>query len=472
MVFSSLEFLLFFLPLAWLGFLGLRTLDLESLAIGFLLVMSWVFYAAWRPDYLPILLGSIAVNYGVGYFMSRGAGKRWLVVGIAFNLLLLGAFKYLDFILVDVLGFDLAINITLPLAISFFTFQQIAWLVDLYQGRVTLPARGRYGLFVSFFPQLIAGPIVHARQVLPQLDAGWLRRPLLLSLGITLLSIGLAKKVLIADLLAPGVDRLYLDAANGVAFSFVDTCAAALGYGLQLYFDFSGYADMAIGLGMMFGIILPDNFQSPYKAVSIIDFWRRWHITLSNFLRDYLYIPLGGNREGPFKHNINLLVTMLLGGIWHGAGWQFLIWGGIHGLLLVGNHWWRALAPWQLPAFAARFITLVCVMLAWVFFRADNAAVACHILDGLLSMPQNWGADWQGVFTAFIDVSTSVHNSTGVLLPLSAAGLALALLAPDSRQLGERFSPLMRGLFSGALLIMVLKTLTERPDRAFLYFNF
>jgi len=472
MIFSSFEFLLFFLPPVWLGFLGLRRLKLESAAIGFLLVVSWVFYAAWRPYYLPVLLGSIVVNYSIGHLIYRGSGKRWLYVGVTFNLLLLGVFKYLDFLLADVLGLQLALNIALPLAISFFTFQQIAWLVDLYQGRVDLPTKSRYGFFVSFFPQLIAGPIVHAREVLPQLGSGWLRRPLPLSLGITLLVIGLAKKVLIADVLAPGVDSLFLQASNGITFNLLDTLAAAIGYGVQLYFDFSGYADMAIGLGLMFGIALPDNFRSPYKAASIIEFWRCWHITLSKFLRDYLYIPLGGNRRGPLRRQINLLVTMLLGGIWHGAGWQFLIWGGIHGALLVGNHWWRALAPWQMPVFVARFITLACVMLAWIFFRADNAKVACHVLAGLLEMPQAWSPDWHGVFMAFIDVSTSGQSGAGVLLPMSLAGLALALVAPGSRQLGERFSPLMRGLFSGVLLMMVLKTLTERPDRAFLYFNF
>ena len=472
MIFSSFEFLFLFLPPVWLGFLLFRKLNSTNSAVLFLLVMSWVFYGVWRPDYLPLLLGSIVVNYGLGRLISRGSGQRWLTVGIVFNLSLLGAFKYLDFLLYDVLGLGFKLHIALPLAISFFTFQQIAWLVDLYQGRVQLPATSRYGFFVSFFPQLIAGPIVHAREVLPQLASGWLRRPLPLSLGVTLLSIGLAKKVLIADTLAPGVDSLYLAAASGAAFNLLDTLAAALGYGVQLYFDFSGYADMAIGLGLLFGIVLPDNFLSPYKAASIIDFWRRWHITLSKFLRDYLYIALGGNRSGRFKRYTNLMVTMLLGGIWHGAGWQFLIWGGLHGLLLVGNHGWRALSAWQLPVLVARFITLSCVMLAWIFFRADNVEVAGHIFSGLLSMPGVWSVDWQGVFKAVVDVSTASYNTTPVILPLALGGLALALVAPGSRPLGERLSPLGRGLFSGVLVFLVLKALTARPDRAFLYFNF
>jgi alginate O-acetyltransferase complex protein AlgI len=472
MIFSSFEFLLYFLPPVWLGFLLLRRRGWADPAVLFLLAASWLFYGVWRPDYLPLLLGSIVVNYGFGLLVARGGGKPWLVVGIVFNMLLLGAFKYLDFILADVLGLGFNLNIVLPLAISFFTFQQIAWLVDLYRGRVNLPAASRYGFFVSFFPQLIAGPIVHARQVLPQLGSGWLQRPLPLSLGVTLLVIGLAKKVLIADTLAPGVDGLYLKAASGAAFNIFDTLAAALGYGVQLYFDFSGYADMAIGLGMMFGIVLPDNFHSPYKAASIIEFWRCWHITLSNFLRDYVYIPLGGNRKGPVRRQLNLLATMLLGGVWHGAGWQFLVWGGIHGLLLVGNHGWRVISPWQMPVAVARAITLVCVMLAWIFFRADNLGVALHIFNGLLNIPAGWSADWQGAFNAVIDVSTTSQPGSSVLVPLAVGGLGLALLAPGSRTLGGSLSPLTRGLVSGVLLFMVLKALTARPDRAFLYFNF
>jgi alginate O-acetyltransferase complex protein AlgI len=472
MVFSSFEFLFLFLPPVWLGFLCLKRFNLESAAIGFLLGVSWLFYAAWRPDYLPILLGSIVVNYGIGHLISRGPRKRWLYVGVTFNLLLLGVFKYLDFLLADVLGLQLAFNLTLPLAISFFTFQQIAWLVDLSRGRVNLPTKSRYGFFVSFFPQLIAGPIVHAREVLPQLSLGWLRRPLPVSLGVTLLAIGLAKKVLIADVLAPGVDDLFLQASSAVPFNLLDSLAAAIGYGVQLYFDFSGYADMAIGLGLMFGIVLPDNFRSPYKAASIIEFWRRWHITLSKFLRDYLYIPLGGNRKGPVRRHINLVVTMLLGGIWHGAGWQFFIWGGIHGLLLVVNHWWLAISPWRLPVVAARFITLSCVMLAWIFFRAEDIRGACHIFSGLLKLPEIWSIDGQGVLAAVLDVSTAGQPATAVVLPLALAALVLALTAPASRIIGERLPPLMRGLFSGVLLFLVLKALTERPDRAFLYFNF
>ncbi|RLA19795.1 MAG: MBOAT family protein, partial [Gammaproteobacteria bacterium] len=216
----------------------------------------------------------------------------------------------------------------------------------------------------------------------------------------------------------------------------------------------------------------PDNFRSPYKAASIIEFWRCWHTTLSKFLRDYLYIPLGGNRKGPVRRHINLLVTMLLGGIWHGAGWQFFIWGGAHGLLLVGNHWWRAISPWRIPVVVARFITLSCVMLAWIFFRAEDMGVACHIFGGLLNLPAAWSVDWPGVFDAVVDVSTAANPATAVVLPLALAALALALAAPGSRLIGERLSPLLRGLFSGVLLFLVLKALTERPDRAFLYFNF
>lgn len=467
MIFSSLPFLLYFLPVTLAVFLLLRHCRLHGVTLIFLLLASWLFYAAWNPAFLPVLLGSIAVNYAVGLALVHRRRQPWLALGIVFNLVLLGIFKYSGFVTGDLLDMSRPITFALPLAISFFTFQQIAWLMDLSRGIVTLPKGRDYAFFVSFFPQLIAGPIVHARQMLPQIASDWLARPIPWSLGLGFLAVGLAKKVLIADTLAPGVDALYASAEAGATFDLWLLWSAAAGYGAQLYFDFSGYADMAIGLALLFGIRLPINFFSPYKATSVIDFWRRWHITLSKFLRDYLYFPLGGNRRGPVRRHLNLMITMLLGGLWHGAGWQFILWGGVHGLYLVLNHVWRALCPWRLPALLGGALTLTAVLLAWVPFRAPDLATSLHILAGWQVLPDQLSfnvAEWLSAAAAL--------NATGQVGWLAAAALLLACTAPASQQLLPRLSPLARGMLSAPLIWMVLKALAERPDRAFLYFNF
>jgi D-alanyl-lipoteichoic acid acyltransferase DltB (MBOAT superfamily) len=288
--------------------------------------------------------------------------------------------------------------VILPLAISFYTFQQIAFLVDAYRGETGRPRLRDYALFVSFFPQLIAGPIVMHRELLPQL-----RRPDLgptaarLAPGLTLFLVGLGKKVLVADALAPVADPVFAAAAAGEALAASDAWGAALAYTFQLYFDFSGYSDMAIGLAWMFGIRLPFNFDSPYKATSVVDFWRRWHVTLSRFLRLYLYVPLGGNRRGPARRHLNLMLTMLLGGLWHGAGWNFVLWGGLHGVYLVINHGWRALrarrsgagpAPGNAAVgrALARALTFAAVVVAWVFFRAETTPAALGMLGAMAGL--------------------------------------------------------------------------------------
>jgi D-alanyl-lipoteichoic acid acyltransferase DltB (MBOAT superfamily) len=320
---------------------------------------------------------------------------------------------------------------------------------------------------VCFFPQLIAGPIVHARWLFPQIARGWLSRPLSWQLGLTLLTLGLVKKVLLADPLAPGVATLFNTAQTGGILSAPQVLLAGLSYGLQLYFDFSGYADMAIGLGLMFGIKLPANFRSPYKSASIVEFWRRWHITLSSFLRDYLYIPLGGNRKGRLRANGNLLITMLLGGLWHGAGWQFILWGGIHGTLLVINHYWRHLSNWRLPRPLAVALTLLVVMLAWIPFRADSLTTSLHMFERLT----DWR--WEGTFdVATLLIELAAMHIDKSLPVVCAALLALALVAPTSRRLSLMLGPLGRGAVVAVGLFLVLKALAGAPDRAFLYFNF
>ena len=403
----------------------------------------------------------------LGKQQVRQRGKFWLSVAVVFNLSVLVYFKYAGFFfafLPSAAGW----NIILPLGISFFTFQKIAWHVDLYQRR--LPDTGSvldYSFFVCFFPQLIAGPIVHARAVFPQIAPGWFNRPLTWQLGIALLTVGLVKKVLLADPLAPGVAVLFDAAAAGQALAAPDVLLAGLSYGLQLYFDFSGYADMAIGLGLMFGIKLPANFRSPYKSASIVEFWRRWHITLSSFLRDYLYIPLGGNRQGRLRANGNLLITMLLGGLWHGAGWQFIVWGGLHGLLLVINHYWQHFSGWRLPRLIALPLTLLVVMLAWIPFRADSLATSLHMFEGL--------ADWRWTWT--LDASVLIQEVAAMRIEKSlpwvcAVLLAVTLYTPGSRRLCLKLGAFGRGALVAVGLFMVLKALSGAPDRAFLYFNF
>jgi len=467
MIFSSYAFLLLFFPAVYVVFLTLRAWRLEQPALAMLVLASLVFYGMWSWKYLGLLLVLIVVNFLLGKQQVRRRGKFWLVIAIIFNLSVLVYFKYAGFFF-SFLPTSASWHIILPLGISFFTFQKIAWHVDLYQRR--LPDTGtplEYSFFVCFFPQLIAGPIVHARALFPQIAPGWFNRPLTWQLGLCLLTIGLMKKVLLADPLAPGVAMLFDHAQGGNGLSAPDVLLAGLSYGLQLYFDFSGYADMAIGLGLMFGIRLPANFRSPYKSTSIVDFWRRWHITLSRFLRDYLYIPLGGNRFGRMRANGNLLITMLLGGLWHGAGWQFILWGGIHGVLLVINHYWRHLSPWRLPRFLALPLTLLVVMLAWIPFRADSLHTSLRMFEGL----SDWRWSWSFDPALLLHEVAAMHIEKS--LPwVCALLLLLAVTAPGSRRLCLRLGAGGRGVLVGVGLFMVLKALAGAPDRAFLYFNF
>lgn len=398
MLFNSYEFCLLFVPLTLLAYSLACRCGGRTFALGWLLLAS-VFFYGWSSSHtLTILAFSILLNYSAARLLTHarsvGGGRSRFIVGlgVGINLLILGQFKYLEF-LVEAGAALVGINMPLvrsipPLAISFFTFQQIAYLVDVYRGHAAERNLVRYGLFVCFFPQLIAGPIVHHKDMLAQF-----RRPSLglqtqdLAMGVTLFIIGLFKKVVIADTVVNWLAPVFAAAAGG-SLGTLDAWTGALAYTLQLYFDFSGYCDMAIGLGLMFGFRLPLNFNSPYQATSIIDFWRRWHQTLSRFLRDYLYIGLGGNRNGRSRRYINLMVTMLIGGLWHGANWTFLVWGGLHGSYLVLNHTWRGLlhrfglpAPvgfwWQC---VSRALTFVAVMLAWVFFRSDSIGSALYML--------------------------------------------------------------------------------------------
>jgi alginate O-acetyltransferase complex protein AlgI len=396
-LFNSHVFIFLFLPLCLLVFAGLNQYQARY-TVPWLVVCSLFFYGWWNPNYLFLLTLSIGFNFFLGQQINRAGRfrKGFLILGISVNLGLIGFFKYANFFVdnANALGANLILEtVILPLAISFFTFQQIAYLVDIYRRETKPHCFSEYCLFVTFFPQLIAGPIVHQKEMLPQFRQMKINEHMdHIAIGVMIFSMGLFKKVVLADGVAVHATPVFVAAEQGVQITLLEGWAGALAYTLQLYFDFSGYSDMAVGIARMFGVILPINFYSPYRAKNIIEFWRRWHITLSRFLRDYCYIPLGGNRKGTVHRYRNLLLTMLIGGLWHGAGWTFVFWGGLHGLYLIVNHAWHALQRvWSIRlGFFGRFLsyllTFVAVVVAWVFFRAESIDGALLILQGMCGL--------------------------------------------------------------------------------------
>lgn len=403
MLFNSYEFIFLFLPITLVVYLYLVHGFDRRLSISWLIFASLFFYGWWNPAYLGLILGSMLFNFSVGILLTRKKSlirrKVVLVAGIAVNLAALAYFKYAGFFFENLsLVFDLGWNvenIILPLAISFFTFQQITYLVDAYRHETKEYDFTQYALFVTFFPQLIAGPIVHHKEMMPQFFKGkkFRMRYEYIAIGASIFFLGLFKKVVIADSLSPYVSESFAVVSSGVLLTFFEAWLGVLAYTFQLYFDFSGYSDMAVGLAFLFGIRLPLNFNSPYKSTSIIEFWRRWHITLSRFLKEYLYIPLGGNRRGEVRRNVNIMITMLLGGLWHGAGWTFIIWGGLHGLYLVLNHGWRNIKSYlgipvhggKVAFFLSRLFTFLAVVIAWAYFRADSLESANLMVKSLFA---------------------------------------------------------------------------------------
>jgi alginate O-acetyltransferase complex protein AlgI len=399
MLFNSYPFIFVFLPVVLFGYFAANRLGANAPVI-WLALASLFFYSSSNWPFVALLLASISFNYLVGWLLISlrlRAGPRFavLTVGVTGDLLALGVFKYAGFLVANfnaVFSTSVAVNILLPVGISFYTFTQIAFLVDAYRGKVAHYALPHYALFVTYFPHLIAGPILHHRDMIPQFESADSKRPNphFILCGLIIFGLGLFKKTGLAD----GIQPMVAIAFNQAAPSFDQAWIGALAYTFQLYFDFSGYSDMAIGISLMFGIFLPLNFNSPYKATSIIDFWRRWHMTLSQFLRDYLYIPLGGNRHGRLLRYVNLMITMLLGGLWHGAAWTFVVWGLLHGLYLCLNHAWVNYGP-PTPRFLARpvgvaafLLTFLAVVVAWVFFRADNLASAFSVLSRMADPSQ------------------------------------------------------------------------------------
>jgi alginate O-acetyltransferase complex protein AlgI len=470
MLFNSYPFLFGFLPVVFLVHL-LLCRNTRAAAL-WLALASLGFYSWWDWRFTLLMLLSIAVNYLIGgrIVVTRGRANGWLAAGIGFDLGLLVLFKYLGF-LAGIVGWSPGFAIILPLGISFYTFTQIAWLVDLARSGDARPRPLDYLLFVTWFPHLIAGPILHHREMIPQFSGSRAFRATLedIAAGLTMICIGLGKKVVLADGLARFVTPVF-DLPGHPAL--LPAWSAALAYSLELYFDFSGYCDMAIGLSRLFGLRLPLNFDSPYQAASIIEFWRRWHMTLSRFLREYLYFPLGGSRSGLGRYG-NILITMALGGLWHGAGWTWLVWGLLHGLFLCVNHLWRALGaklPGGVPV--ARLITLLAVILAWVPFRAASLGRAQEILAAML------GSNGLGAVDATLfDASAWILGLGAVVLfaPNSQAIMAAArpALGPPPRPAPDllrwQMSPGWAGL-AGVALASALVGLGQPSP--FLYFQF
>lgn len=483
MLFNSYAFLFLFLPVTFLGFFQIGRYS-RPLAALWLFAASLFFYGWWNPAYVGLLLASIFFNYAVGMALSRemargqvGRNKWILGLGVATNLVLLGYFKYANFFVTNA---DAALNlgwqietIILPLGISFFTFTQIAFLVDAYRGEVKEANFVHYGLFVTYFPHLIAGPVLHHKEMMPQfaLPATYRVNWENLSVGLTIFSLGLFKKVVLADGIAPFASPVFSAAADGQTLTFLEAWGGALAYTFQLYFDFSGYSDMAIGISRLFGVKLPLNFDSPYKAVNIIEFWRRWHMTLSRFLRDYLYFALGGNRKGPVRRYLNLFSTMLLGGLWHGAGWTFVIWGALHGFYLIINHAWHQIRKTlghdlkrstSFGRFVSMALTFLVVVIGWVFFRADNFDAAIAILSGMaglngIILPGSWYDVFHWRLVQLMESLGIYSGALPALSELKAEGMwlwittlwALAWLAPNTQQIMASFKPALENVAYG-----------------------
>jgi alginate O-acetyltransferase complex protein AlgI len=462
MLFNSFEFLLLFLPVTLLGFFLIARLG-KTAAAAWLFACSLFFYGWWDWKYIWLLLGSIAFHFIVGQQLMKLANdqkkaKALLISAIVIDLALLVYYKYADMFIGS---FNAAtgsnvelLKILLPLGISFFTFTQIAYLVDTYEGKVKETRPIHFGLFVTYFPHLIAGPVLHHKEMMPQFGNDRTYRPQsrLIALGVGIFIIGLAKKVLLADNLAVYANEYF---ASPVGVGLFQSWQGVLAYSFQLYFDFSGYSDMAVGLSLMFGIKLPINFYSPYKATNISDFWRRWHMTLSRFLRDYLYIRLGGNRHGKARRYLNLMTTMFLGGLWHGAGWNFAIWGTMHGLYLCVHEAWKAAVGQRFQnskvyCVLAVIITFLATIFAWVPFRAPDLQSTVAIWGAMFGSN---GVSLPEVFFSRLEMLTGLFDTLGITQAIGGGknfvfgylwivlAALIAFFAPNTYEIYRRFKP-------------------------------
>ncbi|MDY0328530.1 MAG: MBOAT family protein [Arcobacteraceae bacterium] len=486
MLFNSYEFIFAFLPVTFLVYFYLLHKRLVTGAKGFLVFASLFFYSWWNIIYLPLILCSMLFNYVIGTSLGKTSEhrkvtkKQILFVGISGNLLLLGYFKYTDFFISNInllsdTNFDL-LHLALPLAISFFTFQQIAYLVDSYRGETKEYDFLNYALFVTFFPQLIAGPIVHHKEMMPQFASKWnlVKNYRNIALGIFIFSMGLFKKVVIADTFAVWATNGF---DNAQTLNLIEAWATSLSYTFQLYFDFSGYTDMAIGAALLFNIKLPINFNSPYKATDIQDFWRRWHITLSRFLRDYIYIPLGGNRVSELRIYSNLMITFILGGLWHGAGWTFVFWGFLHGIALVIHRIWQKVG-FKLNIIIAWFITFNFINISWVFFRAKEWDDAIKVLSSMFSLDNvvlsekyfKFLANFNEHYFTYGNVYENIMGKDKTTAFIILA-IVFVLIFKTSYTKMQEFSPTYWSL---AFVIVVFFTAVSLVSQVseFLYFNF
>ena len=514
MLFSSWQFIFVFLPLAVAGFFAIPA-RAQVARKWWLLVASLAFYAYWKVEYVPLLLFSIGFNYAVaeGIHRLRGkpASRAVLITGVTVNLLLLGYYKYTNFLL-DALGraggpLFHRLDIILPLAISFFTFTQIGYLVDVYRDGKLHYRLLDYAVFVVFFPHLIAGPIVRHWEIIPQFADKQLKANRAdMGAGIAMFLLGLCKKVLLADPASRFADVVYGAVEAGTAITWFDAWLGTIAYAMQIYFDFSGYSDMAIGLARMFGMKFPCNFDSPYKAGNIIEFWRRWHITLQRFLREYLYFPLGGNRCGKVRHLLNIMITMVVSGLWHGAGWTFLVWGALHGVYIVIAHLWRNFITargWKLTHWSYRgacvIVTFLSVLYAWVFFRAKTLPQATRVVatmvgfngytipEGVNDPKRSPGPLLEKIGFRFTDKNlANKFYKPGMRWMLAL--LLITFLLPNTQQLLRATEPTLEpverptrlrfafnaatGLILGALLFAVVCSWFVARPSPFIYFNF
>lgn len=481
MLFNSFEYIFAFLPLTFLLYFSLAKVRIKAAKIV-LILASLFFYAWWKLEYIPILLGSIIFNFTLGNLIREDKLKRFLskksvlIFGIAANLALLGYYKYADFFIENVnnaLGKDYdSLNLLLPLAISFFTFQQITYLVDSYKGDIKKHSFLSYSLFVTFFPQLIAGPIVHHKEMIPQFESklNWVKDYKNIVMGIFIFSLGLFKKVMIADQFAVWATAGF---NSSTALSLLEAWATSLSYTFQLYFDFSGYTDMAIGAALLFNIKLPFNFNSPYKALNIQNFWRRWHMTLTRFLTEYIYIPLGGNRHGITRTSINIMLVFLIGGMWHGAGWTFIFWGFLHGLALIIHRTWLGLSI-TMPKWIAWFITFNFVNVAWVFFRAKDFEDALKVLKGMFSgnlvLPEMLAGKLSFLQSYGIEFG-ALSGVTPFSVLFIVAGFIVVLFTKNTQQLMQNNVVSTNKMLLSAILF-TLSVLSFYKVSEFIYFNF
>jgi alginate O-acetyltransferase complex protein AlgI len=457
MLFNSFAFLLAFLPAALLLH-GLVERFRPAWRLPLLVVLSFVFYGYWDWRFIPLLAASIAVNWLVAEIFLKTRAGILIPLAIAANLLVLAVFKYFNFFagLADLIPEVAAprLDVALPLGISFFTFHHVMYLVDLKAGRAPRYDLIRYALYIAFFPQVLAGPLVRWSEIMHQLDERPYRRSDAaerFARGLMLLTAGLVKKVFLGDPLAEYVNPVFQAAAEGKAVTVVEAWQATLGFTFQIYFDFSGYTDMALGLALLFGVVLPQNFDAPYRAVSLRDFWRRWHMTLSRFLRDYLYVPLGGSRHGLTLQLWALFATMALGGLWHGAGLTFVAWGVAHGLGLGAGVLWRR-AGLAMPVGLSWALTFLFVMLCWVLFRATSFDAAIRVYEGLFGLaPLGTGFRWRTI----------------------ALAAAVAVAGPTAWTLVHRLPPWRSIAISFAILfVFVLFKIGDDANYEFIYFQF